>query len=136
AGVDMACAERIVGRHGDADRAIDTRQLFYNRHIFRITKTRAAVFGWNEHTKKPELPKFFKNVDRKNLLPVPLHAMRANFFLGEFARDTFYFEQFLTEAELHITSAALRQLVRSLSRSCRNRRTDIGFRISPDSQYE
>src|SRR5262245_15186353 len=135
ASVDVASAERIVGRHGNADRTIDTRQLFHDGHIVRITKTRPAIFGWNQHTEKPELPESLKNVDRKNLFFVPLHDMRTNFLLGEFPHDTFYLEQFLTEAELHITSATFRQLVRSLSRSCRNRHTDIGFRISPTLRY-
>src|SRR5215470_11921855 len=110
--VDVAGTKRIMGRNRNADRAIHSRQLFDDGDVLCITKARATVFGWNENAKKAELSELFENVGRKDLLLVPLHDARANFFFCEFTHDAFYFEQFLTEAELHIKSRAVRSLVR------------------------
>src|SRR5215510_7161258 len=97
----MAGAERIMRGYGNADRAINPRQFFHNGDVFGVAEAGAAILTWNEDTQKTKLSEFFEDVDRKDLPLVPLHDVWPNFLLREFAHDSFYFEQFLTVAELH-----------------------------------
>src|ERR1051325_3697751 len=83
--VDMIRTKRIMHRHRDDDRSVNTRKTFNDRRVFDITHARSAVLLRKNHTKETKLRKLRFQLDRKMLRLIPLHHVRRNLRLGKLA---------------------------------------------------
>ena len=81
----MIGAERIVRGHDDADRAIHARKLLDDDGVFEIAHSRAAVLLGENHAEQAHFGQLGNDFRGKLGGFVPLHHVRSDFGLGEFA---------------------------------------------------
>ena len=83
--INVIGAERIVRGDDQADGGIDARQFFDDDGVLDVAEARAAQFLGEDGAQEAQLAGFFDDVERKDLLFVPLEDVRADFLLGKFA---------------------------------------------------
>src|SRR5262245_1479338 len=99
--INVIRAERIVRGEGQADRAVDARDLFDYRGVFHIPHPRAAVFFGKEHAHQPKLAHLCENLARQTLGLVPLHHMRFDLRFGKFTNRTFDLQLLIGQIKSH-----------------------------------
>src|SRR6185437_15859826 len=101
--VDVIGAERIVGGDDDANRAIYAGKLLDDNGVFEVAHARAAIFFRENDAEKAHLGELGNNFRGELGGFVPLHHMRGDFRLGEFADGAAEVLLFVGEREFHNT---------------------------------
>ncbi len=98
---DVIAAQRIVRRHDQPNRSVDPRELLNRNRVLDITKARAAKLLRENHSQQPHRGQLRHNLQRKMRSLVPLHHMRRNLALGEFAHAAPQLLLLFGEGEIH-----------------------------------
>ena len=80
---DVVGTERIVRRHGKADRAVHARELFDDEDIVQVGEAGATVFRRKEDPEHSHVPQFLHDVARELLCLVQLEGAGCYLLLGE-----------------------------------------------------
>ena len=105
--VDVIRAERIVSSNEEADRAVDSRKLFDDGGVLDVAESGAAVFFGKNNAQQAHFRKLRENLARKVRGFVPLHHVRSNFALSEFADGLAELLLFVGESEIHGASLSV-----------------------------
>ena len=99
--VDVVRAERGVGGHDDAHRAIHARELLNDDGVLDVAEPAAAQFFREDGAHVAELAEFPDDFERKGLRFVPLHDVRRDLRLGELANGLAQVNLFRRVLEIH-----------------------------------
>ena len=99
--VDVVRAERSVGGHDDADRAIDAREFLDDDGVLDVAEPGAAQFLGEDGAHVAELAEFPDDFEREGLRFVPLHDVRGDFRLGELPDGLAQVDLFRRVLEIH-----------------------------------
>ena len=79
----MICAERVVRREGEPNRAIYRRELLDRQYIVHVPETGAAVLHGHDHSEQPHLTQALDGRHRKLARFIPGHNIRSNLTRGK-----------------------------------------------------
>ncbi len=99
--VDVVRAERGVGGHDDADRAIHAREFLDDDGVLDVAEPAAAKFFGEDGAHVAELAELPDDFERKGLRFVPLHDVRGDLRLGELADGFAQVNLFRRVLEIH-----------------------------------
>ena len=85
------------------DRAVHARQFLDDDRVFDVAHPRAAVFFREDHAEQSHLGQLGNDFRGKLRGFVPLHHVRSDFALGEFAHGAAELLLFVGKREFHVT---------------------------------
>ena len=96
----MIRPQRSVRRDDNPDRPVNPRKLVDRRDVFDIPHACAAVLHRENNSKQPNLGKFLDRSQRKLTRLVPLHDIRSDLALSEFAHTLLQLRLFFVKLEI------------------------------------
>ena len=97
----MVAAERGVGGDDDADGTINTREFLNGDDVLDVAHAGAAELGGEDGTHETEAAEFFDDGERELRGLIPLHDVRQDLALGEFANTLAELLLLVSEIEVH-----------------------------------